>query len=124
PDYYVAWYAAHQEEILSRAQARYDADPIAFREKGRQAAEVRRQRIAALPNLLNNAQREEALLFWGKCCAVCGSAEGGEGKALAHDHWIALADTRCPGTVAWNSVPLCDGRNGCNTRKHDQDPYV
>lgn len=124
PDYSVQWYARHQDEVLTRAQRRYDADPVKYRARGREAFAVRKTRIAALPNLLTDGQKQEALDYWHGYCAVCGAAPGEDGKALAHDHWIALADPSCPGTVAWNSVPLCDGRNGCNTRKHDQDPWV
>jgi hypothetical protein len=124
PDYFVEWYARHQEQVLARAKERYEADIDTYRERGIHAASLRRQRIAALPNVFTYAQRQEALAFWHNCCAVCDAVPGEDGKALAHDHWIPLADTRCPGTMAWNSVPLCDGRNGCNTRKHDQDPYV
>jgi|SRR5215471_4728164 len=124
PDYWSERYAEHQEEILARAKARYEADPEKYRQQGLEAARRRQGRLDALPNLLTEAQRQAALDYWGGCCAVCGEAPGEEGKALAHDHWIPLADEACPGTVVWNSVPLCDGRDGCNTRKHDCEPLV
>ena len=124
PDYSVEWYAAHQEEVLERAHERYWNDPEKYREQGLRAAHRRQERLEALPNLLTDPQREQILAYWGGCCAVCGAAPGEDGKALALDHWIPLADEHCPGTVAWNTLPLCDGRDGCNTRKHDCDPVV
>jgi hypothetical protein len=27
----------------------------------------------------------------------------------------------CPGTVPWNTVPLCHGVGGCNNQKNDSD---
>ena len=38
------------------------------------------------------------------------------------DHWIPLADAACPGTVAWNILPLCDGLTGCNNQKGAKNP--
>jgi hypothetical protein len=124
PDYWVKWYATHQEEVLARAQQRYDANPTKYRAQGLRAAQRRQERLEALPYLLTEAQRQAALTYWGGCCAICSAAPGEQGKALAFDHWIPLADDDCPGTVAWNMVPLCDGRHGCNTRKHDCKPLV
>lgn len=40
----------------------------------------------------------------------------------AMDHWIPVNSPDCPGTVATNMVPLCQGKNGCNNSKADRNP--
>jgi len=56
-------------------------------------------------------------------CAVCGRAPD-FWHVLAMDHWVALADPNCPGTVINNMIPLCHSRKGvplgdvgCNNSK-------
>jgi hypothetical protein len=61
--------------------------------------------------------------YWGFTCAVCGNQQGLL-WTLSLDHWIPLSSPDCPGTVAWNILPLCNGQGGCNNRKHDKLPGV
>jgi hypothetical protein len=124
PTYSREWYAAHQASILARCQARYAANAERFRAQGVIQNARRRARRRGLPDLLTPQEWQHAVAFWGECCAVCETSVSDSGKTLAQDHWIPLTDTTCPGTVAWNTVPLCNGRGGCNTLKRNHDPYL
>lgn len=82
----------------------------------------RRARVRCLPNTFSSRDWIKCLEYWGNSCAVCGRA--GDDITLAADHWIPIADPRPdnPGTVPQNILPLCHGKNGCNTLKNDNDP--
>lgn len=60
-----------------------------------------------------------ALNYFHGCCAVCGRQLNDllGTHTAAPDHWIALSDPKCPGTIPTNIVPLCHGINGCNNSK-------
>lgn len=60
------------------------------------------------------------LQYWHHACAVCGNQDGFF-WTLADDHWIPITSPHCPGTVATNMIPLCDGQGGCNTLKRNKD---
>lgn len=88
-------------------------------------AGVRQRRVVAArqkPHRFTSAEWEFCLRYWGHCCAYCG-AQSGFWTTLAMDHFIALTDARCPGTVAGNIVPACNGLYGCNTQKQAKDPH-
>lgn len=84
----------------------------------------RKARLNDLPDTFSDADWAYALNYWNGCCAVCSRPLNdlfGTHKA-AMDHWIPLQSPDCPGTVAWNIVPLCHGVEGCNNRKRDINP--
>lgn len=81
----------------------------------------RRSRKCSLPSTFTSADWQSALNYFNGCCAVCGR-QSGLWHTLAADHWIPLTSPDCPGTVAWNIVPLCHGVDGCNNSKHANDP--
>lgn len=83
----------------------------------------RRTRQMALPNHFSDADWQNALSYFGGCCAVCGKPSGLWHK-MAMDHWIPLSSPNCPGTIPTNILPLCHGMDGCNNSKKDRDPVV
>lgn len=84
----------------------------------------RRAKRKALPDTFTVDQWQFALAYFNYCCAVCGRQLNSmlEDVTFSADHWIPLANAKCPGTVATNMVPLCHGAGGCNTSKNAQDP--
>lgn len=84
----------------------------------------RKARLNELPDTFTESDWNYAISYWNGCCATCGRPLNdlfGTHKA-AMDHWIPLQSPDCPGTVAWNIVPLCHGIDGCNNRKRDTNP--
>jgi hypothetical protein len=98
-----AWRRAHPEKIAAKNQRR-------------------RARKQGLPNTWTTAQCDFMLEYWHHSCAACGNAKGLL-WTLAFDHWIPLASAQCPGTVATNMVPLCNGNFSCNSTKSDLDAH-
>lgn len=93
------------------------------RHKTRASFQRRMARKRSLPDTLTGEDWQRAIDYFHGCCAVCGRQLFdlfGTINAAA-DHWIPLASPDCPGTVATNIVPLCNGRGGCNTSKNDKD---
>ncbi|MFQ3534315.1 MAG: hypothetical protein SNJ58_00420 [Aggregatilineales bacterium] len=78
-------------------------------------------RKRSLPIAFSSSDWDNALDYWGYQCAVCGRPRG-LWHTLAQDHWIPLSDSRCPGTVPTNILPLCHGEGGCNNSKGSKDP--
>jgi hypothetical protein len=112
-----AWNAEHPGSAQER-QLRYRLN-----NPGRKAfiEAKRRARKMALPDTWTRDERLFMLHYWGHACAICGAQEG-FWWTLANDHWIPLASPQCPGTMATNMLPLCDGKTGCNTSKNAADP--
>lgn len=77
-----------------------------------------------LPDTFTAADWQHALDYFDGCCAACGRPAG-LWHTIAADHWIALSDPACPGTVPTNIVPLChprkDGGSSCNVSKHNKN---
>ncbi len=81
-----------------------------------------RTRKAGLECRFTHDDWDRCLSYWNYCCAVCGRPRG-LWHTLAMDHWIPLTSPECPGTIPSNIVPLCQGADGCNQSKQDQDAY-
>lgn len=83
----------------------------------------RRARIRSLPDTFTHSEWLICLEYFNYCCAVCGAQlRDLFGDVLPHqDHWIAVSNPECPGTVAENMVCLC---NDCNFSKQAQLPDV
>lgn len=77
----------------------------------------RRARKMSLPCDFTSEQWFRSLDYFEHKCAVCGRPAG-LWHVLGQDHWIPLASSDCPGTIATNIIPLCDGLGGCNRTKH------
>lgn len=73
-----------------------------------------RARRRGLPDTLTGAEWQAALNYFGGRCAYC-NREGD----LSQDHFIALSDPECPGTVGWNILPAC---LSCNSSKKNLPP--
>lgn len=89
---------------------------------------ARYARKHSLPVAFRVSDWRFALEYFGNCCAVCGRPAG-LWHTLAQDHWIPLTPNYNlkgdnPGSVPTNIVPLCHGLDGCNNRKHNNDPVV
>lgn len=98
---------------IARAKAK---KPELYAESKRVIKHRRRARIRGLPDTLTAQEWQHAVEYFGGCCAICGRPPGLWHK-LAADHWVAISDPSCPGTVATNIVPLCDKQDGCNQSK-------
>lgn len=88
-----------------------------------QASKQYEKRKASLPNTLTTQQWNACLDYWQFACAVCGCSSL-DGFMITADHWIPLSSPNCPGTIATNTIPLCQGVDGCNNRKGNFDPDV
>ena len=112
-----AWYAANKEHAFENGKAWRKANP----DKEKSIKLRRRAREKSLPENFTASDWQYALDHFNGCCAVCGR-QPGLWHTLAADHWIPLNAPECPGTVAWNIVPLCHGIGGCNNAKNAHDP--
>lgn len=118
------WRIRHYE--LSRQRERlYRQKPQA--KLVRVATKARyRAKKNSLPNNFTVQDWLRCLEYFNHCCAVCGRQlrDLFDTHSPGADHWIPINDTRPdnPGTVAWNIIPLCHGRGGCNNSKHDVSP--
>src|SRR5262245_1377396 len=132
------YYPLNREVICEKRRpqwrAAYAADPEKFRAKNRlyqkthlhawvRSQAKRRARKRGLPDTFSNKEQEFMYQYWDFACAVCGNQQGLL-WCLAEDHWIPLASPLCPGTVATNMIPLCDGPGACNTTKRDTDAHI
>lgn len=106
PDYHLAWKRANPDRQRAMSQRRL-------------------ARKRNLPDTFTAADWQHALNYFNGCCAVCGRPPG-LWHTLAADHWTALSDPDCPGTIPTNIVPLChprkDGGDSCNVSKHNKNP--
>ena len=89
--------------------------------KARIKAHIRRGKAAELAEGFTPEDWEVALSYFKHRCAVCGRPDG-LWHSLAQDHWIPVTSPNCPGTIAANIVPLCQGADGCNNSKSNKDP--
>jgi hypothetical protein len=111
------YYQKQRDRILGRALKWQRDNP-----RRRQVIRQRRAaRIAALPVNFTEQDWQFALDYFEGRCAACGRPAG-LWHTLAADHWIALANDHCPGTIPDNIVPLCHGDGGCNNAKQDREP--
>lgn len=81
----------------------------------------KRARDKNLPDTYSLQDWDRALAYFNACCAICGCTSG-PGRTIGKDHWIPLSSSICPGTIAANIVPMCNGRDGCNNSKGNLDP--
>lgn len=91
-------------------------------DKHRTALVRYRARKVGLPDNFTAAQWQQAINYFGGCCAVCGRVLSGFFHYASADHWIPLTSSECPGTVPSNIVPLCHGLDGCNNSKGSKEP--
>lgn len=67
----------------------------------------------ALPDSFSHEDYSRMMEYWGYKCAVSGETEN-----LHVDHWIPLSSPDCPGTVAWNMIPLAARLNISKLNHH------
>ena len=86
------------------------------------------KREQALPSSLTKQDIRFMYQYWGACCAICEREEGLWHKIIL-DHWIPVANKKCPGKVPENILPLCHRMKaapkeipGCNNSKYNKDP--
>jgi hypothetical protein len=117
-----AWRKKHNERHKSMIRRWFHSHP----EQSRIHTHKRRARVRSLPNALTPQQWQHAINHFNGCCAVCGRQANDlfATHSLSMDHWIPISNVDCPGTVAWNIVPLCHGQDGCNNSKNDRPAMV
>lgn len=114
---------SHRSEVRKQnIQKKREVDPDYGKASAVIFTQRRRARKSKLPATLTHEQWQRALDYFDHSCAVCGRPMNGLFHCAAADHWIALSDPLCPGSVATNVVPLCHGVNGCNNYKHKKPP--
>lgn len=111
-----AWNNDNFERLRERRNATSKAWGQANPERSRARASRYRTRKRGFQFDFSPDNWKFALDYFGGCCAVCGRPPG-FWHTLAQDHWIPITSPECPGTVAWNIVPLCHGTAGCNNSK-------
>ncbi len=87
-----------------------DDNPELSRKMMQAAWQRRRARKKNLPHDLTLEEWQYCLNYWNYSCVVCG-----DDGTINADHWIALSNKDCPGTVVDNMIPLCEN---CNKTKH------
>jgi hypothetical protein len=113
------------EKVRARKRKYYAENGDAAREYSRQwqirnpekvsiSRQKRRARKRGLPNTLTHLEWSWGIDYWHGRCAYCGKHI--EKPTL--DHYIALNDVKCPGTIATNMLPSC---LACNVSKGDRD---
>lgn len=123
--------AKHLEQMRQRrikmGKEAYNAEQRATERANPGAVRARRARrkarIRNLPNTWTKAEYTFMMQYWHFSCAICGNEEGFM-WSIVGDHWVPLASPDCPGTIAENMLPLCNGNGGCNTFKQDRDPHT
>jgi hypothetical protein len=132
---------------LARQKARWESDPEHWRAYSREArlrnidthkaankrwvksnrpatvlyVNKRRARKKSLPDTFTLAEEAFSRAHFHYACAACGNEEGFAWH-IVMDHWMPLASRTCPGTIATNMIPLCNGNGSCNSTKHTKDP--
>lgn len=98
-------YAAKHEKKVTRQNKR------------KLSAELRKQLGAASSSAISDTDWIRCLKYFKNSCAVCGTQD----RTIAKDHWLPMALGHT--LSAWNCIPLCNGKGGCNQSKGDKDPY-
>lgn len=80
----------------------------------------RRARKRGLPDSFTELDSQTAIAAFMNSCAVCNTPFGLV-IPVHWDHWIPLANDKCPGTTPDNMVPLCDR---CNLSKQDKEAVI
>jgi hypothetical protein len=111
------WQIENRERRNARERERHKQHPEMHRTRNAR----RRARQRNLPDTFTTDQEAFMLNYWGYACAVCGNEEGFFWTLVA-DHFIPVTSPNCPGTVAHNLIPLCNGRRGCNNSKRHSVP--
>ena len=99
--------------------ARYrQAHPDKMRAKNLQRKALKR----SLPANFSINDHKYALEYFHGACAYCGNPPSlFDARHVLHlDHFIALANPACPGTVKTNMLPVCQD---CNLKKQDKNPH-
>jgi len=114
------YYQENIEAITDKHKDYYLRNPQIFAN----AVIRRKMREANLPYDFPQEDEDFMYEYWGHRCAVCGRPRG-LWHTLVADHWIAVKDPRPdnPGTVPWNMIPLCHGKDGCNNSKLNKDAH-
>jgi hypothetical protein len=113
----------YPDRVSDRIKNWRDRTPESVLKMGKVNAARRQARQRNLPDAYTASDWENALLYWGNRCAVCGRPAG-LWHRLAADHWIPLTSPDCPGTIPTNIIPLCHGVGGCNNSKKNKMPMA
>jgi hypothetical protein len=111
------WYRRNPDKTKAIARSYRKRHPA----KMRNYASRRRATKAQLPSDFTPKDWQNALNYFGGCCAACGRPPGLM-HTIAMDHFIPMTDPNCPGHVVSNIIPLCHGLGGCNNSKSNKDP--
>lgn len=120
------YWRRHEDQLRSsREERRAYARVWRRHNRGKANANAARyeQRVKALPDTLTDQEWQAALDYFGGCCAIC-ERPAGLWHRIVKGHWIPLSDPECPGTVALNIIPICDGQDGCNQAQKGKSPSL
>lgn len=74
----------------------------------------RRARKQSLPDSFSKSDYQQMVDYWSGRCVYCDKK-----SKLEADHFIALSDSHCPGTIPKNMLPAC---KSCNVSKFNHPP--
>lgn len=123
------WYRNNKNYVRNYDRQRYLANPDHMRFQSRRwkannpektilQEHLRLAREQGLPNDLTPNEWRYAKAYWDGKCAYCDEPFDNGLRKLTLDHYIPLANSSCPGTVATNCIPVC---LSCNTSKGPKD---
>lgn len=122
------WKNNHREHVSAYNRAWRQAHPTydtiycrLYPEKIALIVHRRRARKQGLPDTFTLEQEQFGRRYFHYACAYCGNEEGFQWKVVM-DHFIPIASPSCPGTIATNMVPSCQGMGSCNNSKSARDP--
>lgn len=103
------YYKNNREKLLEQSKAYYKT------EKGKHTSFMnqmkRNKRSKSLPHKYTFDDWQRCKNYFIECCSVCSNQ-----VELHKDHWIAISNPDCPGTITTNIVPLC---KSCNSSKNN-----
>jgi hypothetical protein len=110
-------YQNHKEERAEKYKIYREEHKAETRQRNR----ARKVAIKYSTQDFNQSDWIACLNYWGQRCAICGRSASDDGSLIiSADHWIPLKKGGL--TTPKNIIPLCHGIDGCNNKKHDQDP--
>lgn len=111
------YWQENREHLNAWQRNHYDEHPELFSVNYQR----RQARLKNLPSTFTNEDWVKCLNYWYGCCAYCGNQRKLWQTKLAKDHFVPAI--KSGGFTPDNILPACNGIDGCNQSKREQDAY-